>query len=407
MNAIIKTELNKRNVVVAFLFLIVFLTPQVLLKNEYMLLFLRILKILFGLMAAYIFFKKRQIPDKPIIALAAFSVYYAFNTMIASNAGIENGGFVRTATSMGVSVVAVFLVGYFLTEHYRETIIGFMRYLELYICINLIITIWAYCYNHSLNPYLLGPYLLCGHKNNFATYMLFSGIISIAFMNLTNRKGESITQIVLTFLNVICLQSSTQIVAVLLMFAVFVLVKRNIIHISKITKWIVIGVYLLTDISVIHLRIIEKSRILSTALKSLLHKDSSFTFRTAKWDFSISKIKLRPVLGYGDGSFCYDSYYDETGKLISSYTHSHNLILELLICAGIIGLTLFAVYFVLNLRGVGCRNTLISKASIVALCGYLVICLMEPMKNTTQMLFLVSMYYVNKQDGKKTIPISE
>jgi exopolysaccharide production protein ExoQ len=87
-------------------------------------------------------------------------------------------------------------------------------------------------------------------------------------------------------------------------------------------------------------------------LVSFLGRDLTLTGRTGIWSVVISKIVLRPWLGYGYNSFwlgkegpSVDVWY-ETSFIAPN---SHNGVLDLLVDLGIVGLILFSLSFIVNL----------------------------------------------------------
>lgn len=90
-----------------------------------------------------------------------------------------------------------------------------------------------------------------------------------------------------------------------------------------------------------------------TSLTSLLGRDSTLTGRTELWSVVLTAIFRRPWLGYGFSGFWLGMQGESASVLLAvrwAVLFAHNGFLDLMLQLGIVGLTVFGVGYLVNLR---------------------------------------------------------
>lgn len=180
--------------------------------------------------------------------------------------------------------------------------------------------------------YLSTPYHFFGTKNQSTPLFILASVLFFMHEEYSHNYIESVAEQLLVILNVILYGSGTGILCVVMNVVLNVYQKRrkyaNQIKSSKQLKRLIVFAVLLT-IGVVFL---NAQNLFSFLIVDILGKDITLSGRTAIWDNAISAIKKHPFLGHGYGFKVDRNFY------------SHNLLLELLVTGGIIGLILYVVF---------------------------------------------------------------
>jgi exopolysaccharide production protein ExoQ len=189
------------------------------------------------------------------------------------------------------------------------------------------------------------------NKNNFATYVLFSIIVSLSFLKTTNVKFYRIIGLftIVSSIGFLLISGSvtsliTLIVIVTIFFINNLLNRRlNIVYMGILINFVV---YL----------IINLNSIFGDIIYDLFERDITLTGRTFIWDAIITQVGGGLIFGYGYGTFWGFNPILEN-NIISNYSNNiggvtvqgaHNGFLELMLQIGIIGVLLLVFILILS-----------------------------------------------------------
>lgn len=111
--------------------------------------------------------------------------------------------------------------------------------------------------------------------------------------------------------------------------------------------------------------ILKLQYLFSWLIVGILHKDLTFTRRTAIWETAIENISKKPFLGYGTV---------RSGRLAINlqeylgfyyYSFSHNIFLEILIQGGFLALVLYVMFYILADKSIKKTNLDSNNVSIL------------------------------------------
>ncbi len=125
----------------------------------------------------------------------------------------------------------------------------------------------------------------------------------------------------------------------------------SVVVILRNKKALVITVLLLVFISITTLI----NPTLRSRFESVLHniknpQDRSIKTRYILWDISLDIIKDRPILGTGIGDFSIEAENRLNGRFVKSISDAHNIFLQVLATRGIIGFTIFVLFWIAVFR---------------------------------------------------------
>lgn len=185
-----------------------------------------------------------------------------------------------------------------------------------------------------------------GDKNNFGSMMVLS---SLAFFTLpkNNLKLYKWSGFIVSLILILVSTSKTSLVIFLLLI-LFVSFYKQFRWQGKISIIFVdLGILLLGCLSLL---------IFSywVELLTSLQRDATLTGRVPVWNFVISKLMERPLLGYGREAFWApnSSFAIQAGQTVTSggwvTPHAHNGFLDIALDVGLIGLLLFLITFIIT-----------------------------------------------------------
>lgn len=207
------------------------------------------------------------------------------------------------------------------------------------------------------------PVYLFG-MDNYSAFFLYP-MLTLVLYNNTLRKGSFGVSGWLLLLGVtgiyVFTKSLTAAGAGALMLVIF-LIKNRRKRLSSV--WWVHWAIVLMAVLLVLICGFQVQQLLAELLTSL-SKGVTLNSRTYIWDHALRLIKERPVLGYG--TFTDEQLYEE--YVLYGTSHAHNLLLELLLCAGIVGTVGYLVFLLGFVSGKG--KTGRKKASVVLMVGLL------------------------------------
>lgn len=158
---------------------------------------------------------------------------------------------------------------------------------------------------------------------------------------------------------------SFTIIAVLCLFVVVYLFVRYFREIRKIIKpWVAFVLIVLFLVGIVRFQM----QYLAAGILEALGKGVTLNSRTWIWDRTITAIFQRPILGQGylsEGSFQWLINIDPADHPAAS--HGHNIILDILICTGFVGLICFGILLFQQVRAA--RKHLANKEIYLLLTG--------------------------------------
>ena len=179
-----------------------------------------------------------------------------------------------------------------------------------------------------------------GAKNSISGY-----VIPLCILSFLARKSGYYSRLLHVFvllisiITIVLSKSSTGILSVVLLIVFCLLVGTNRKKLYK-YRFYILGAFALS-IGVVFFRI---QNYFGFLIEDIFGKSVDLTNRTMIWDTAIKQIGQHPIIGTGMNT--------NTGTILIGNTlyYSHNLILEILISSGIIGLILYLNIYRCSLR---------------------------------------------------------
>lgn len=306
------------------------------------------------------FFKKKINMFSCLLLL--FFLYILVHSFIFSNAKIAS-------LFKAMTLFMTYLYGRYLLKKYNVIkIIKIALYSNLVIVI--ITLIWIIFNPESaFEGYGLNK-VLCGtfpNKNNFATFMVYSTIISLTFnkYNLKNAKDKLIIKFVLISSVIFTILSGSITSIFTLVFAIL-FTKFNSICNYSINP---INISLILNGLVIFMTTLQSK--FEVIFKNIFQRDFTLTGRTYIWESILINVKENILWGYGYGTF-WDNNPEIVNAIISDYSNkiggvvvsgSHNGFLELSLQIGLIGTLFFITILIISGRRIAYSNNLVKYFS--------------------------------------------
>jgi exopolysaccharide production protein ExoQ len=191
-------------------------------------------------------------------------------------------------------------------------------------------------------PGLRGGFL---HKNYMATALLLTLIVVLCFEQRRSvRQGLVAVITVLTVLS----QSSTGLIALSVLLVLYWVLGAYPEAIQLLGRGFTVISLALGALGIFVLTILYSSII------GLFNKDTSLSGRTLLWDAVVEAIAARPITGYGWGGTFTNLAAEPSLSIMRAIGypafHSHNVVLELMIRLGAVGLILYVWLFVAAMR---------------------------------------------------------
>ena len=183
----------------------------------------------------------------------------------------------------------------------------------------------------AVGDYYYYPVHFLTIDNQLSPYMILAVVISIIYMQYTQKILLPFILIVLIWMTMLILWSATGIVGLVCCFALIMLLKSNIMRelLNSFVLYFFLGIFNLFVFLVgLHNQIFE-------SLLAYLGKDATLSGRTVMWKQAFSLIKSRILLGYGPSEA--HGYVFWHGK----YFYTHNMILEIMIRGGIFSIIIY------------------------------------------------------------------
>lgn len=205
--------------------------------------------------------------------------------------------------------------------------------------------------------YRAGNFLM-GQKNVALPYLLVACVTAFFYGYYSGNKFIEITVYSLCIVSSVLVRSSTSMVGLTLLVALFIFVRLGMKF--KIYPLLAVNVIIFTIFVVFRMRI----PIITYFIENLLHKNVTLTGRDVIWNMSLEFIKKRPVLGYGVQSNL--ARFGTFGLRWNLY--AHNQVLQELFDGGVVQLFLYVLFIIMISIKLNRDSDLItSQAMIVTL----------------------------------------
>lgn len=287
---------------------------------------------------ALLFLKRRLVLKRECIPLLLYAIWLTLSCYL-NHRSILPGIFYGMKLFAFVQIVEYYI---------QRKDITFLLVTRKYIAFCMIVTTFF----QFVKQDIFGQSEFSGNYNNFAFgdnvlgyyYIPFIAVcIVLDRMNVKKISRYTWTMIIIAVLSLIRAWSAKSVVgiALILIYVLFIYGKK----LSKVFNPLIVVVgYALAEIGLVFFNIQER---FSYIIENILHKDASLTGRTGLWFNAINNITNSPLYGYGV-TYGGGIYLNTT--FVGSTTHSsHNLILEILMQTGFVGLILWVMYIVLSL----------------------------------------------------------
>jgi O-antigen ligase len=215
------------------------------------------------------------------------------------------------------------------------------RTLGIMLAINLI-SIIGFPSGIMTTAYYHNSIYFLGMKNGFSEVIIpYLLLLFISYYKKIIGKSTLFAGSALSLLTISLSYSTTGLLAVLTFFT-FILFSKNRGENIKKYKWVIIGCVCMT-IALVFFRIQEY---FSYFIEGVLGKSVTLTNRTIIWDEAFKLITEKPILGRGLNL--------KTGNILvgQTYYYSHNMIIEILVSTGILGLLSYATIYLNILKSI-------------------------------------------------------
>jgi len=236
--------------------------------------------------------------------------------------------------------------------------------------------------------YLSTPYYFFGTKNQTTPILLLMSMLSFLKVKYTKNKAECLCENMIIILNTFIMKSGTGLVCILLnlILNIFFGKKRlgwyniNNKNISILKKIVCCVIILMIGIVFFDLQ-----KKFSWLIIDILKKDVTLSGRTFLWKKGIYQFFQKPFCGYG------------YGHKIDLGLYGHNLIIELMVTTGILGVSIYFLFLAKAFAGPEiARRGVISVPLICAAIALIVGNISEAfIYNISQMAILCYMAYAS------------
>ncbi len=320
-----------------------------------------------AIFAFIIFIRAKEI--KINIGVVLFTL---FQTVFLLSSTLNNG------VSLGITVVslmAILIFAMLQSDYYRE----FMMAVSIIAVASVIINVPSLIKNFSEQ----NAEFFIGGKNSFSIFII-PGIFIMLLNSLEKNKKITVFSVLMTIFSLftVFLGGSTTGIIVSICTVLLLLLAIKF----RPNKTVYLAVILIIYVLLIVFTEFLLNTDLMTELLTNLGKNNTLTSRTTIWEISKEQIKNNWLFGSGRGSVI--GFKNKWGSYVE-YTEAHNIILEILMCGGVVA---FVLFFVLIFKAVKKLNIKNEKHKIIfiALCATLINGLTESTINNFMFIFILA-----------------
>lgn len=367
----------KKNIIPLIMLLLIFpfITPEFLLKIGSISSIVKVWKIVAGIFAIALLFKKRKI-NKILLILTLFYVIMIISAIINNNNVLD---FLN-----GISFL--WIISFFTDtkEKYEKFCTVYKVIMTIYVTINLFTMIVYPNGLYSTSAYELNWFL--GYKNTLIRRIL--PYVIIILLNSSDRKMKLYEKfgILFAIASIILSKSFNGYIGMVTFILPFFLLQKFKKLSSKLSFSKIFLVYVVLDIVMLNTNILAN---FDNFIVNVLEKNGSMLGRSAIWSRTSSLIWNSPFIGYGGIS---PTYY----SLTFNVSHPHNLLLYYLMLGGVASVcTLFTSFKVID-------NSILTnhKVKTIIMCFYISMLSMGFLESLIGAIFFIpfiSMFYnINK-----------
>lgn len=330
----------KRNTIhgIALIFIILaFLKPGILENYALYNKVYNIYTLLISLLIIVSYLSRKKISKLQLILLLQFAINFISTTVFSKD--------YYTLISLNMPLIAISMLS---EMEINKDATLYLRCLSIVIIIELFLNLFSILINPNgiYGEGIYGSYkYFLGYDNYSALFVSLGMIIVLIYNYIKNKKISIIGILTIIIVNVgnIITWVATSVVAVLIatllilviFFLKFKAIDKILDRVLNI-KSLLIGVIIFFFIIVLF-RLQDS---FSHIIVDILHKDLTFTGRTFIWDKALQQFFSSPFLGIG-----MLNYNVRLNSAINIY-HAHNLILNILMESGIIGVSLYFYLFI-------------------------------------------------------------
>lgn len=268
--------------------------------------------------------------------IRAFKYIFMYIIFLGIMTAINSGSFIAYIIQSTYIFVPIIIITYHSQKNTSALIGGLSGLFSVLVLANffLMIVLPGGVYSEVTSTGLVNYHLL-GYKNQMSSVLVTAVVIFIvhSYYVFDKLTLNCLLKMFIVVCTIFMGKSSTAIVGLIFM-AVFIFLYYRSKKASGIR--IQLSVVALLMIAVVVLRLQD---VFSFILVDILHKDTTFSNRVFIWDSAIKMILERPFLGYGIQNSL-GQVYVEVGYA-KVHTFAHNLYLDILIKAGVLGLLFF------------------------------------------------------------------
>ena len=319
-----------------------------------------------GLIVLVAFLIISQIIKKGIKSFSLVSYAVIIYKLFEMYAMYQNGVFSLTSIVNAGVIISSTVLAEYLLDKIPE---GFLSILSIYSGLMIFVNNISFYIGNKSNSDATGNIIYFWQTKNHLSSLFFIAFISaVVIYGIKRSRFFRIWTVFIVFnivLGVINFNSSTTIVGLAIMIALYFLFKKRKV-LCKPIIWF--GATLVINYAIVVLRV---QQVFSWIIVNVLHKSLSFTGRTQIWDMALLYIARKPIFGYGESAVFDFSW-------ASSEVVAHNQFLDIAIICGIPGMLLFVfVLFMVFKQLDKYKNSAVARILLCSLLGYMVMTITE------------------------------
>ncbi|MDT2370758.1 O-antigen ligase family protein [Enterococcus faecium] len=294
-----------------------------------------------------------------------------------------------------VRVIAICLLFEYYQRNINILLKGCSNFFYLMVFINFITVIVTYPNGIYTRTDGRAGYFM-GFRNAFILYFLPA--LLFALLEFSKKKGYKKFYLiyVLCIIPIILEKSTTTLIALIIMFFVFLLIQfrdraKSTTKIKRFPLITTLLIYLVLNIIILSSSFIANIPFVKYIIENIMGKTLNFTGRTIIWQTAFKMIANKPWMGYGIGNNVL--YFND-------YWYGHNEIVEYMLEGGLIALAIFALLWILIIYKLKKNNNnIINKSMYIILISVLTFFLTEA--STLQHFIIIYLIGFNLEDYLK------
>lgn len=344
-----------------------------------------------------LFISRKQKPSKILCVVAIYEIWLLVTTLINYPDGL------RKALLYSCSAMSLALMVELFAKNIKELISGVLINFEWQIYPNLYTVIrysglkyWVPGYNE--NHFLLGT------KNNMIVFLLPAFFICILYMYINRRYRRPLLLSGVIMLTVLFSSSNTTMMAFLALIMIalfgFLFINNKKMPYAYIVASLLAIFYLVVTVPYL----INGNNPIINFISEHIYYNHSFMDRTEIWTYSKDMLLRSPIIGNG---------YESVNIVISNgdvYSHAHNEILQRQLTTGIIGVTLFVIYYFLIIKRLSSyKKDYLSVIAIAFVCCIMVTFIAEAYHRFFEfhLIYFLAYHFKDFLNEYKDLKVSE